>query len=433
MKKLIHASVFILFSLLLLIDFGLQGILLGVLLLGICYFISYRLKIKNFTLTLISISLLLRFIVICVIKTPLFSDFEVLYNASKQLANGDTSFQFTQYFELWGYQTGFVMYQAFILRIFHSMFALKVMNVLITTGTCYLIYKIAKQFSSEKSARFVSLLYCVFPFSFTLTSVLTNQHLSTFLFLFGTFLFLKETKHNTIKYILIGLLFSFGNFIRPEGIIVITTILIYSIIQFTRKNWKKILKPICIIIVTYLICNFCLSNLVIQTKINQNGLTNQDPLWKFVLGFDKKTNGMYDESRTYLLGNKEEEQKIIINDLFENPFGTFKLFVNKARIFWLRTDLSWSLGYQSHHISYSILQKSNELIYGIILILLLISITRKKENKVTFFVIQILITFGVYLLIEVMPRYAYYIQTSLFIISPIALDYLYNQFHRKEE
>ena len=59
------------------------------------------------------------------------------------------------------------------------------------------------------------------------------------------------------------------------------------------------------------------------------------------------------------------------------------------------------------------------------LFLLGIIVNRKKiKNEVLFFLIMILITFGIYLFIEIQPRYLYFIHIAVFALATLGLNYV---------
>ena len=56
-----------------------------------------------------------------------------------------------------------------------------------------------------------------------------------------------------------------------------------------------------------------------------------------------------------------------------------------------------------------------------------------KENNSIFFVIMIITTFCVYLLIELRPRYSYFIQISIFILSSYGYNYIIEKIQKRKE
>jgi len=155
-------------------------------------FICLKFKLQKFPIFLFIVSLVIRIIFNIIIKTPPVSDFDVLLNASRSLLGGDTSFNNSTYFNLWAYQIGFVTYQTLLLKICNSVFFLKIVNCIISSSICVLIYLISKEFVKEKSAQIVSIIYSFLVFTISYTSVLSNQHISTFLIYLSLYILIAK-------------------------------------------------------------------------------------------------------------------------------------------------------------------------------------------------------------------------------------------------
>lgn len=394
---------------------------------------------KHFGLILFIISFLIRLVFIIVVNFPQVYDFKTLLEASEMFARGDYSFNTWFHFVTWGYQTAFVIYQGILLKIFHSIFILKLLNIIYSSFLVYIVYKLGLKISkNEKSARIISLLYMIFPFYLFLNSVLVNSHLATLLSYIGIFFIIKEDAKYK-DYLIGGLLIAFGNIIRPEGIIIVLTFLIYKILTFKKENIKKIIISILIFLSTYfIICNTS-SFLVKASNINPSGLENKDPLWKFLLGFNYESCGYYvDEDSKYQVSKEVEINEIKRRALEDIP-RTGKLMVCKINKFWLFSDLENEMG-SFNDKSFKILGITikfskiktlaiylNKGINYIILLLFIIGIiiNRKKiKNELLFLLIMVFITFGIYLFIEIQPRYLYFIHISIFALATLGINYL---------
>ena len=131
----------------------------------ILVWISIKNNIKHFPILLFVLCFLIRIIAILFLNFPQVSDFKILLDASINFSHGDYSFQKISYFATWGYQTGFVVYQGLILKLFSNPIILKILNGIYSSVLCVLIYIFSKKISSEKSARLSSLLYMIFPYN----------------------------------------------------------------------------------------------------------------------------------------------------------------------------------------------------------------------------------------------------------------------------
>lgn len=401
-------------------------------------FISTR-KIKHFGLILFIVSFIIRLIFILVANFPQVYDFKTLLDASEMFARGDYSFNTWFHFYTWGYQTAFVIYQGVLLKLFNSIFILKLLNIIYSSLIVVIVYKLGLKISkNEKSARIVSMLYMIFPFYLFLNSVLLNSHLATLLSYLGIFFLLKEEPKYK-DYLIGGILIAFGNIIRPEGIIIILTLLIYKIITFKKENIKKIIISLLIFLSSYfIICNGA-SFIVKASNINPSGLENKDPLWKFLLGFNYETCGYYIDSDSKYQIDKETEINEIKRRVFEDIPRTGKLMICKVDRFWLSSGLDDEMGSFNDkefnilgiNIKFSRIKDIaiglNKGINIVILSLMLLGliVNRKNiKNEVLFLLIMILITFGIYLFIEIQPRYLYFIHVAVFALSTLGINYL---------
>ena len=278
----------------------------------------------------------------------------------------------------------------------------------------------------------------IFPFYIFLNSVLLNSHLATLLSYIGIFFILKEDPKYK-DYLFGGLLIALGNIIRPEGIIIVLAFIIYRLVTLKKENLKKIIISSLIFLSTYfIVCNGT-SFLVKATNINPSGLENKDPLWKFLLGFNYETCGYYIESDADFQVSKEVEINEIKRRAFEDIPRTGKLMVCKIDRFWLSSGLEDEMGSFNDktfkilgiNIKFSLIKDMaivlNKGINILILILSLLGIIVNRKNikkEVLFLLIMTLVTFGVYLFIEIQPRYLYFIHVAVFALATLGINYI---------
>ena len=415
-----------------------------VLALGLSLFIARNEKIKKFGLLLFVVSFLVRLAVIIVLNFPQVYDFATLLDASHMFASGDYSFKQWWHFHTWGYQTGFVIYQGFLLKLFNSEFLLKLLNVLYSSLLVLFIYKLGKRISDEKSARVASILYMIFPFYLFLNTVMVNSHLATILMYFGILFLIKKEK-SFKDYLIAGVFISLGNIIRPEGIIVVLTLLVYEFFLFNKRDViNAVIRVVSFLIVYFSIGCFA-SFLVVKSGVNPSGLSNKDPLWKFVLGFNYETCGYYNDDDSKYQVDRETEINIIKERAFGDLSRTGKLMLCKIDHFWLSSGLDMETGsFNDKHVSVLGIDVSfsdlsdiavdfNQGVHIFIfsMFLLGIFVNRKKlSNEALFLLIMCVITFFVFLFIEIQPRYAYFIHISLIILASLGIKSVY-EFIRK--
>lgn len=392
------------------------------------YFLSKK-EIKHFPLYLLIFSFVIRLVIILFIDVIPISDFETLLSASQRIINRDYSFNDTSYFYNWAYQIGFVFIQSLFLRLINSVFFLKVVNSVVTSLICLIIYLICKEFTNKKCAQTMSSLYSLFLFPLTFTQVLTNQHLSALLIYFGIYILIK--KHCKLKeyqrYIISGILISLGNVIRPEGIITVFSILLFILLTTNKENVKKQFCNLALLVLSYILVFNVFSFGLKLSGIAANGLTNNAPQWKFVLGFNFETNGTYSDADVWTIEDKEAGYNLVINRIKDNAIKLPELFIKKSIIFWTNNNLSWGIP-TTQNYNYDNLFSFNNCYSFIISLLAVVGIIdvikHKKDKNILLIINQVIVTFGVYLLIEVQSRYVYFIQISIFILASIGLKVL---------
>ena len=389
-------------------------------------------KENKFIVFIFLFSFIIRLGVILLVDTPIISDFKMMYDAALEVVNGTDSYKSMGYFITWGYQMGHVLYQAFLLNIVNSVFFLKIVNCIITSLTVVFVYLISKRICSERSAKISSILYSIFLFPLLLNTVLTNQFLPVLLILIALYILLNINfkKKIVISSAVVGILLGLSNIFRSETIVIVFSILLYFVFLFiTKVDWKKLIVSFLIIFMGYYVVFNGTSLLLKATNVSPSGLDILNSSWKFVLGFNYETSGMYsNEDAAIYAGDSEAAKKEAINRIMQ--FEKIPLhFLKKTKILWFNSDLSWSISMDE--VYYKILNVINQLWIILFNILAVCSAFRfiklKFEKEHVLMCLILLVYFGVYLLIEVMPRYAYSLQVFEAIIIGISLDYIFTK------
>lgn len=400
-----------------------------------------KFNFNYFFIFLFVLSFITRLIAIIVIDTPIFSDFKTMYDASVELVNGTRNYLNTPYFTMWGYQMGHVLYQALLLKFINSVFFLKIVNCIVSSFIVVMIYLITRKVTNETCARISSIFYSFFPFPLFLNTVLTNQHFSMLFILIGIYILLNIDYNKFLKNsILVGLLIGLGNILRSEGIIFIFSIFLYYIFLLIKNyNIKSLIYSFLLIFISYSFIFNCSSFIIEKCNLSINGLNNMNTTWKFVLGFNYETNGMYSSDDALLYADDPIAAKNVVIERLKSYEKIPLLFLKKIKILWLNSDLSWSLSNTFNSTIYRILNNINQLFIYVLTLLSSFSILnsilnlfKKKLPSNEQFLITIIlgVYFGVYLLIEVMPRYAYSLQIFETILLGISLNLILKKLNK---
>ena len=403
------------------------------------YFMSkFVLRIQISDTLFIRLGLLIAFILrlfwIIVVDTKPFSDFELFLNTAQQLSTGDVSAFDIHYFHTFPYNIPFTTYVSFIYYLFHSVFVLKFINVLLSTGIVYLLYGILRQANQPKPARIVVLLAAIFPPFIIYTSVLTNQTISIFFYLLAIYLFFKSK-----SLFMVGLLLGVAQLFRPTAVVYFIAIILLILLTYFDKNQQTYLQKLKEISVSlfklaasYYLVLIIASKLIVFAGINEKGLFyNPIPSYKFFVGFNHQTKGRYSVEDAALLGNIDNFEKIAKEKIKERTADKSKLaglLLDKIQIFWGDSDASffWALtdnvSYKNKFYSF---KNPTRLLYFTLWLFAYISLIfslKNQNNRIISLPVVVMLAFWlIYMFIEIQTRYRYEIYPMLLILSSIGI------------
>lgn len=359
------------------------------------------------------------------------------------------SFDKTNYFYFYNFQTGFVMYLALVIKIFGShLIFLKIFEILFMSLTNVFVYKIASKVYTKKIGIISSIIYSLLFFNIAGSSIINNQHFSTLLVILSIYFFIKD---KCFYYVLSGILVGIANIIRPSSIIILISFclfLLWKLLINNFKTWKTFLIGFLLIILsafsTMKIFDYSLLNLnVVPTST----LSSNAKYFKFVLGIHgngiyniptetaEKTQVYFDLQKLnfdYELYNNECKN-FIVNKFTQNTKETFGHIKNKMLVFCGEEDnrIGFSGNKVQNSKSYIFIKYYGYVQYFLLIVFSLLTvIINVKESKFyntknnlyqtqILFEIVFILYFCAHLLIEVQPRYRYdqYLMLA-FIASP---------------
>ncbi len=359
------------------------------------------------------------------------------------------SFDKTNYFYFYNFQTGFVMYLALVIKIFGShLIFLKIFEILFMSLTNVFVYKIASKVYTKKIGIISSIIYSLLFFNIAGSSIINNQHFSTLLVILSIYFFIKD---KCFYYVLSGILVGIANIIRPSSIIILISFclfLLWKLLINNFKTWKTFLIGFLLIILsafsTMKIFDYSLLNLnVVPTST----LSSNAKYFKFVLGIHgngiyniptetaEKTQVYFDLQKLnfdYELYNNECKN-FIVNKFTQNTKETFGHIKNKMLVFCGEEDnqIDFSGNKVQNSKSYIFIKYYGYVQYFLLIVFSLLTvIINVKESKFyntknnlyqtqILFEIVFILYFCAHLLIEVQPRYRYdqYLMLA-FIASP---------------
>ena len=425
MKKLIKLCEYLVFIIFFILMFFMRQkatFLLVVPIFILIYLFTSKVNIKKFGLFIFIISLIIRIVSILYLDTQVTDDFKLMFDASRSLINGNLAFLNTPYFKTFTYQLGHVLYQAFLLKIWNNILFLKIVNSIITSLIVLFIYLISRKLFSERIARSCSLLYLFYLYPIYLNSVLTNQHLPALITLIVIYL-LTTKKYDYKLFIICGVLLSIANVFRTESIVIILGIVGYNICLSNKDNFKKMFSYSLILIGVYM-----------TVSLNTN-LTNKAPTWKFYCGLSDKYNGIYNSYDEGVYFTSNDTNKLLL-DRIKNSYTKLPiLFLKKEVILWTQTNYDIRINNNINNSIFNFILNFNQGILNFTYILFVISLfpwkKDYKSNKILLLKIILALYYGVYMFIEISPRYAYILDILIFLCIGLALENLSNLYKEK--
>ena len=359
------------------------------------------------------------------------------------------SFDKTNYFYFYNFQTGFVMYLALVIKIFGShLIFLKIFEILFMSLTNVFVYKIASKVYTKKIGIISSIIYSLLFFNIAGSSIINNQHFSTLLVILSIYFFIKD---KCFYYVLSGILVGIANIIRPSSIIILISFclfLLWKLLINNFKTWKTFLIGFLLIILsafsTMKIFDYTLLKLNI---VPTSTLSSNAKYFKFVLGIHG--NGIYniptenaERTQVYFdlqkLNFDYEEynnkcRDFIVNQFTQNTRETLGYIKDKMLVFCGEEDNQ--IGFSGNKVQnsksyifikyYGYVQYFLLIVFSLLTVIINVKESKFYNTKNNLYQTQILseiifiLYFCAHLLIEVQPRYRYdqYLMLA-FIASP---------------
>lgn len=390
------------------------------------YFLLKHSKRDNWLLAIFFTALSIRIVFICIIDTPIISDFKLQFDAAMQFAEGNMEWSTQPYFMRWGYQCGWVIFEGFVLKIWNNPLSIKVVNSMLDSANAIMICKLTEVYYGRTCSHIGGLLYAIFPFPVFFVSVLGSQQAATFFVLCSLYVLLKET--SSVSALMSGGLMAIAQVLKPDVIPIFAAIFVSLFLNIIfNKETKRILIYF---VFSYMCLFFIVSNALVVFHINTIGLRNTNPLLKIVFGLNHETGGGYSSSDWNIVENamvsgkhvNEIELQMIFERLRAPLPDMIMLFCKKIEEFWNGNVLFWSIGHLGEKYGYIVqkINNFNEMMWLFILTLGNIGnyffIKEAKDDyKRAIIPLGILATFLIYLLIEVQGRYRYLIQALIFV------------------
>lgn len=437
---------------------------------GILFFLLLRAIYKNklqdgrnfniwlYGMAIFILAYLFRGVWIIIIKTPQYSDYQLFFWVTNQIALSDSPRYLTDsYFHTWAYQVGFPAVMSPLALLFpRNVDALIFVNCAFEASTVACLFSLINRFFNKKTSFILCLLYLTLPFPYMLAPIYTNQLSSVFFLMLGLSVLLAKRKFTYLRCCVAALLFSVSNVLRAEGVLILAAIclLILFHLIYKQKN-TKLLQRICCTLplvaccLLYILSSMLISKIFIWTNLNPNGLKNDFPLYKFVIGLNEKSYGQYSKTDADYFMNLTVTTSEAERDAITKQIILERLSIGPKRLADLlsrKFDVMWTEQYKMYpalapysdetvipilgtEIRVDTIKKIVSIIQSLWLLLLfflcgLLSVFSffKKEVSalIALFISFSVLSFGAFSLIEVQKRYSYILMPILFLLAVIA-------------
>lgn len=404
---------------------------------------ALRRPLPHFTWLLFGGVLAVRALLVPVLHPPVVSDFFILLRAARRLLAGDLSFCDTAYFRLWAYQSPFVVWEAFWLAVWNHPVCLELVNAVLAAGTACLLYRLARGWMRASSAQAAAVLLALLPFSAALHTVLSNQIPSAFFLTLGLWLLACGdcARLGFFRFPLAGLALQLGNLLRCEGIILLTAVLAWLLLEAvqTRERRKQLLAGTAALLLAYFAVNACAGAAVRISGLNPNGVKNGDPMWKFVTGMNFEQSGGYSDEdwkrieatldKSYHITDETRSlQNALLADRLSRPaHELLRHLCGKLRRLWVDDALYWEIGHlEPRPWWYTPLQQFDRGLFLLALGLACFGLAGSGRRTVSAYLPYFVFfaSFCAFLPIEVQPRYAFLPQLYVFTAAGFGLERL---------
>ena len=393
--------------------------------------------------------LIIRFYWMNSVNTVQISDFGRMWESAGEIAKGNYSrFQRNGYLYTYPHLIFTTLFYTLIHMITGgSLVAMKIVNIILSLVTCFLVYLLAGELSNGKKAIAIFIMVINSPFIY-FNNILDSQNLAAPVFYLGVLIYIKvfNKKLHPLYLIGVGSLLSIGNLLRSVGPIFVIAIVMHMLI-FSSYNWVKkrkkgkqlkldanILGPICLVLmlVAMYVTTFLLNYAFIWAGVFQKPTwdTQGNLILYINAGFNHDSNGMWNQEDYDLLRDvnydydkAEIEARRRLDERLSDKDKVMTLISNKFRTQWGAGDfggLYWSttelkenpkatndmLVWLNYHFYYI------QCFYSALILTIMLRLVRafyQKDVKPEFYFGLILFVGFVCLhtIIEMQPRYGY--------------------------
>lgn len=307
-------------------------VLLGAL-YSVAVFVCYKRYFKpDYVRWLVSLSFIIMNVIailyVCLIPTVPVSDYEVIWGVAQSIADGDFDISehvFYEYISMFSYQMGISWFESLFIRLFGPVYLpLQIFNIILLNATAALLWALCRRLLSRRGCALALFLFATYYPVLATIPQFTNQHISCVIIL-GVILLMSSKK--TYKWVIAGFLITALNTLRPMGVILLITAVVYAIARIIIKRERARSQMMSLL---SLIAVYSLSMGIVNYGFERAGYaegtmtSSKVPWFKFdkgLTGYDWPAAGAFGSLEEF---NKWEKEKVI--HAITDDFGSTAAF-----------------------------------------------------------------------------------------------------------
>lgn len=442
--------------------------ILGFLSIYIISFIIFR-KCENYSKliklsAIVVISILIRMVVMLFIKVTPVSDYGLYYKLSELFIGGGVGH--SSYVAYFPHVVGYPFILSKIFLIFGmSVDVAVIFNIICSALTSVFVFKLCMLLlKDEKKSYLAAVIWLMWPSQIFMVLFVATEPIFTFgLVLFAYLIiwvvkkFELELLPSVLSFAVLGLFCALLNALRPIGLIILASSALYLTFMYfssSDRNRRKLLSAVLSILIMFSVNAFFQKEISSEiSKMIKQEVASFPVGFNVFIGTNADSLGMNSgkiekAKEIFSYGSKNKLSAQEIHDMFlqegiknvkKQGLSNIKLFFIKNAIMWLSDDTSLSSIYSMADKEKSvkindlativIIYLLTDLYYLIILLLFAWAIYKKIRKKdfrelceLSFLISLILLSAGLYCIIEVQSRYHYPLLPMFAIIAVNQID-----------
>ncbi len=416
---------------------------------------------RRFPCLLFVVSFLCYALLISLNNNPQISDFAYQIDSARSFLAGNTRALQTSYFTEWPDTLGYTLIEMMLLSISDRVIVIKFFECACSSGMLVIAYFLMRSLSSERLARTGSALLGLFPLFVLTNESANNQVLSAFLSLLAIWVVARAIDceffgRRLALYAIVGAIVAFSKFVRPDALLIFLGLLIFIVVRNGNDLKSQCAVGDCVLAsklveATVFCLTFLCAGAILSLGVSCSGVTADGPtgehvtINKIVMGLDTSSGGRCTTGEGGYrdrIEKRMEAEGIPYNvaavremkDGLSSPDDIIDLAISKTRNLWWDYPFTFSLTDESETIKQWVYGLDKAMV-ALLCVTCLISFCvvfhggRRRVGKNILYpiILMAFLTIGAYSIIEVQPRYLYFMYILMFVLSTYGIQEIFDR------